>query len=52
MFAQAIEVFERLAAGEVVVTQRENVVGLEVGQVSFEHLDGPIDRLGQLEFSH
>ncbi len=47
--AQALEVFEGLSAGEVVVTERENVVGLEVGQVAFEHLDVLVNRLRELE---
>ncbi len=49
MFAQALEVFERLAASEVVVRQREDVVRLEVGQVPFEHLDVLVNRLRELE---
>src|SRR5262249_39794765 len=47
--AEPFEVVERLAAGEEVVGEVEDVVGLEVGDVALEEADAGVEGVGELE---
>src|SRR5262249_31836939 len=47
--AQPFEALEVLAAGQDVVGEVEDVVGLEVGQVALEQVQLPVDGVGQAE---
>jgi hypothetical protein len=46
---QQFEVLDSLAAGQEVVSEVEDVVGLEVGQVAFEQVEFVVEGVGQAE---
>src|SRR5262249_8078238 len=50
--AEQFEILEVLAAGQEVVGEVEDVVGLEVGQVAFEQVQAAVDGLGQAQALH